>query len=257
MLYGVGVPAVATGKGTRASHMQLREKTSVGDIQRLEPPDTSRLELFLAGVKAAAAFVPFFGGSIAEAIGYFGQREIDKRQNAFAAAIVRGFEVLQVDVANLKESTWTTILHAAEVARRTHQEEKLDALRNAVLNSALPGAPDDDVQLIFLNLVDGLTPTHLRILRFLDGPLAWMKEHGKTIPGNPFATGLNLIDYAMPEVEIRRGFFSGIPDEMVSRGLLDKEWDENSSYYDPQVKGGSRTTPLGKAFLAFITSPIK
>ena len=60
----------------------------------------------------------------------------------------------------------TTALQATQIALRTHQKEKLEALRNAVVNSAIGIAPHDDLRAIFLNLVDAFTPTHLRILRY-------------------------------------------------------------------------------------------
>jgi len=53
---------------------------------------------------------------------------------------------------------------ATQAVIRTHQKEKLEALRNAVLNVAVAKAPSEDMQLMFLNLVDSFTPIHLQIL---------------------------------------------------------------------------------------------
>ena len=39
-----------------------------------------------------------------------------------------------------------------------------------MLNSALPGAPDADTQAIMMNLVDGFTSSHLRLLALWDNP---------------------------------------------------------------------------------------
>jgi hypothetical protein len=64
----------------------------------------------------------------------------------------------------------------------THQEEKLAALRNAVLNSALPGAPDADMQAILLGLVDRLTSSHLRFLTMWDDPPLWFESRGLAPP---------------------------------------------------------------------------
>jgi len=60
----------------------------------------------------------------------------------------------------------TTALQATQIALRTHQEEKLEALRNAVVNSASDRSLDDDTRSIFLTFVDAFTPTHLRILKY-------------------------------------------------------------------------------------------
>jgi hypothetical protein len=59
----------------------------------------------------------------------------------------------------------TTVLQATQIALRTHQEEKLEALRNAVANSG-GNQLQDDTRAVFLNLVDTFTPTHLRILKY-------------------------------------------------------------------------------------------
>jgi hypothetical protein len=60
----------------------------------------------------------------------------------------------------------TTVLQATQIALRTHQEEKLEALRNAVVNSTTDQGLEPDLRAVFLNFVDAFTPTHLRILKY-------------------------------------------------------------------------------------------
>jgi hypothetical protein len=55
-------------------------------------------------------------------------------------------------------------LTASRIALRSHQEDKLAELRNAVLNSMAASAPSEDKQFILLRLVDELTPTHIQAL---------------------------------------------------------------------------------------------
>jgi hypothetical protein len=58
--------------------------------------------------------------------------------------------------------------HASRIAVTTGQQEKLDALRNAVLNAAFPsGDIDADTQAIFLRHIGDLTPSHLHMLKLL------------------------------------------------------------------------------------------
>lgn len=72
-------------------------------------------------------------------------------------------------------------LQASHAAIRTHQEEKLKALRNAVLNIAIGRTPDEDEQAVFLWYIDSLTTWHLRILKFLENPLKPVQErHDRT-----------------------------------------------------------------------------
>src|SRR5262249_17379113 len=93
----------------------------------------------------------------------------------------------------------TTATHATMLAMRNHQREKLVALRNAVLNATLPGAPDDDLQLIYLNLVDTLTASHLRLLKVLNNPREWMRWYGIANPDKSMKIGVDLIEWAFPE----------------------------------------------------------
>lgn len=64
----------------------------------------------------------------------------------------------------------TTLLHASQAAIRNHQKEKLELLRNMVLNSGLPKSPEEDVQLVFLNIAETFTSWHLTIMKFLGEP---------------------------------------------------------------------------------------
>jgi len=64
----------------------------------------------------------------------------------------------------------TAVAEASIIAIRNHSREKREALRNAIQNSALPGAPDEELQLLFLGLVDTLTPMHLRLLKLFSEP---------------------------------------------------------------------------------------
>jgi hypothetical protein len=73
-------------------------------------------------------------------------------------------------------------MQANQSAFRNHKKEKIDALRNAVLNSCLPGAPEDDIQMIFLNYIDELTPWHLRIMNLFDDPSRWAEENNTNFP---------------------------------------------------------------------------
>jgi len=61
----------------------------------------------------------------------------------------------------------TAVLQTTPMAVRTHQKEKLDALRNAVLNVAAGSAPEEDLQITFLDAVDSLTASHVRFLSVL------------------------------------------------------------------------------------------
>ncbi|TOO00399.1 hypothetical protein CGH46_22250, partial [Vibrio parahaemolyticus] len=61
-------------------------------------------------------------------------------------------------------------LQASNIAVRTHQEEKIKALNNAVKNTVLNNEIDETLKLMFIRFIDEMTPLHFRILHFLSTP---------------------------------------------------------------------------------------
>lgn len=74
-------------------------------------------------------------------------------------------------------------VQATQTALRTHLEEKLKALKNAVVNVALGKEPDPDRQQQFRTLVDRFSDTHLVVLKFLNDPASHFQRRGE--PGQP------------------------------------------------------------------------
>jgi hypothetical protein len=149
------------------------------------------------------------------------------------------------------EAFMTTVFHATQIAVRNHQEEKLEALRNAVLNSALPDPPDESLQLIFLSFIDVFTPWHMQVLRFFHNPSSWMKERGIPIPTWTTGSLRNLFSIAFKDIERPSGLDDFTFQDLENRGLFEGLGGMASM----QTVLRSRTTDLGKAFLKFITSP--
>lgn len=226
-------------------------------------PTERKGEWALVVAKAALSLIPFAGGPAAEVLGAIVQPQIEKRKTEWLESIAHNLDRLstQVDgltperLAESPEFT-TAFLQASQVALRTHQREKLDALRNAVLNVAIGTAPDDSLQTVFLALIESLTPWHLKLLTFLDDPMGWFSKNGLQPPAAPSAKGSNLISYTFPKLQVRDTLPGVYLQQLVSQGLLRDDWDELLSYKLPEFSGSSRTTPFGKQFLAFINSPI-
>jgi hypothetical protein len=67
---------------------------------------------------------------------------------------------------------------ATQIADRTFRIGNIEILRNAVVYSMLPGAPADDTQQIYFELIARFTPTHVRMLRLLSDPGGWFDRAG-------------------------------------------------------------------------------
>ena len=148
----------------------------------------------------------------------------------------------------------STLLHASQVAQRTHQKEKLEALRNTVLNSALPNAPDDDIQLMFVNFIDALTPWHLRILQYLRNPRAYGEARGIVYPNWETGSAAAVLEHTFPQLDERKDFTRQVIKDLSARGSISA--DTLGGLTSARGMFGSYTTDFGKQFLDFITLPL-
>jgi hypothetical protein len=155
-----------------------KEKAKVLDFhigkERMNESDDSQIptktggDVLYAITKGTISSIPVFGGLGAELLELALASPLSKRRDEWMESIARRLDSVQAKLDSLaKDPAFvTTVLRATQIAIRNHAEEKLEALRNAVINTAAGRAPEDDRSTLFLNLVESFTPTHLRILKF-------------------------------------------------------------------------------------------
>jgi hypothetical protein len=124
-----------------------------------------------AAVRAALSVIPFVGGVVTELFNALVSSPIEKRRAQWMNGVIQAIGALyQHNAAIIQRITadeqfQSVLIQATWVAIRNHQQEKLDALRNAVLNSAEGTTVSVDRQLLFVRYIDELTPSHLLVLR--------------------------------------------------------------------------------------------
>ena len=153
----------------------------------LTPPETSGGEDKARGlVKAAVAAVPGVGGPTAEVIAMLWVDPFSKRVFSFAEEVIAKFEALDFRLDELADDELfvTASARAFAAARQTHEEGKLEALRNAVVNVALGIESDEVWTVVLLDLVDQLTEAHLVTLALLDDVIAGRRARGLTRQGD-------------------------------------------------------------------------
>ena len=152
---------------------------------------------------------------------------------------------LKLDELQKNEEFVSAVMHASQIALRTHQAAKLDALRNAIINVAKGQAPDEALQNVFLNLVDSFTELHLRILKVFQAP---------TPPSNMSMGGLSsVLEHNIPELRGNRELYDQLWKDLYSRGLVNT--DGLHVTMTGNGLGQKRTTGIGDAFLKFIEEP--
>jgi hypothetical protein len=224
--------------------------------KKLDPPRQLAGDLAHSTARAIVGMIP--GGSAA--LEFFNnvivpplKRRRQKWMDNVAEAIRELEQNRGVKVEDLQqnESFITTVMQATQIAVRNHEQEKLDALRNAVLNSALPHAPDDSLQEIFLAYVDRFTVWHLRLLAFLHDPKGWFAERGRQFPSQMIGALGQILTTAYPELRDQRPLYDLVAKDLWNNGLLNT--DGLHAIVSAQGAGASRTSDIGKRFLQFIT----
>lgn len=140
------------------------------------------------------------------------------------------------------------------LALRNHQEEKLEALRNAVLNVAIGHSPEEDLRQLFLNFIDVCTVTHIRLLSLMGGPEEWGKKHGVEFPSNWNMGGITqAIEHAFPDLRGKEQIYKVIWGDLYQRGLISTPG--LGTTMSRQGILARRTTELGQKLIDFLSEP--
>lgn len=223
-------------------------------------PEEFKLSLGDVGhtaVKIGLSMIPLVGGAVAELFNTIITPPLLKRRDEWLIKITSSLKNLEEKVEdfkieNLSENPLfiTVFMDATQTAIRNHQEEKLEALKNAILNTALNITIEENTQLIFLNLVDVFTPWHLKILQVLNDPLNWNQQNEISINYSSMSTIQTFIETSFPELKEKKEFCNKIIKDLYSEGLISID-----SIKVMMSTGGilqSRTTKLGKDFIRYI-----
>lgn len=127
---------------------------------------------------------------------------------------------------------------ASEYAADCQQAEKLVALRNAALNSTLSTAPEERAQIIYLKVIDILTPWHLRLLREF--------SHVSLVDASD-------LEAQLPDVAKQRRFYENLVSDLEGLGLVFVNRNERAARHIPDVPV---VTDQGRRFLRYISSPL-
>jgi hypothetical protein len=199
--------------------------------------------------KGLISLVPVLGTSIGQLI----TSPLEERRNDWLRDLESRLRELEGQVKgfrfdNLGENPAfvTAVTQAAQAALRTHEDAKLDALRNAVLNVAAGTAPTADKQAIFLQMADRYTPLHLRLLEFFDDP----QKLGATWANH--TSVWQVIYTVFPDLADQFQLVNAVVVELKSAGLISPAIEHAMTPAPPYPKWA---THLGEDFLRFIEQP--
>lgn len=217
----------------------------------LDVPKASAGDAAHAIAKAGLSSIPVIGGPAVELFQYLIQPPLEHRRSQWMHKVgnrlleleSRGFNIEEL---GRNEDFVSVVMHASQIALRTHQEEKREALGNAVLNVAMGQSPHEALQHMFLEWTDTLSVLHLQILKLFQRP---------TPPPSLSMGGLSsVLEYNMPQLQGQARIYNQVWRDLYSRGLI------NTEGLNVTMSGRGlsekRTSEIGDAFLAFISEPI-
>ena len=229
-------------------------------METTPPGKSTGREIVERAVEAGLGSIPLVGAALAvtfvTALGWRMEQRRERWFTELAEAVEElGERVDDFDLETLADNDLfvDAVVTATRTVEHTHQKEKISALRNAVLNSVAPDAPDADTQAIFLNFVDRFTPSHLRLVTLWDDPPTWFSSHGLTPPEAGFVGSRTAtVEAGLPEMQGRKDFYLLIASELGSAGMLTASLSGSVS---PTSLMDRLTTDFGRQFVRFSSPP--
>ena len=225
-------------------------------------PDTERAATLLGLAKAALNSVPVLGGLASELVEVVVGPQIERRRNEWLNSLAERLAKLEgnvegFQVVNLVDhpAFVSAMLQAGVIALRNHNEEKLAALRNSVLNVAVSSTPGEDEHELFISLIDAFTRWHLRLLAFLADKYGIADKLGKLPFPNWHMGGVaTVLEHVYPELVGRRSLYDLIVSDLHRAGLAVVDTLHVTSTLEGYMLA-KQSSDMGDRFLAFITEP--
>lgn len=198
--------------------------------------------------------MPYLGGALQEVLDAAIGLPLEKRRAEWLKSIGEALQELCDRIDGLtpealgdNEEFVSVVATATEIALRNHQVEKLEALRNIVINTAAGFTIDDVLRNIFMDLVDRFSPLHIVVLRLHHSPASSpaIVASAKTLMAGSFS---HLLKTALPN--FKDSVLDQVDTDLVAAGLID---GGTKAMGTGQGLMASHTTERGKAFVRFIS----
>lgn len=217
---------------------------------KLESPKMTKGDAVHAITKAGLSAIPVIGGPAVELFQSLVQPPLERRRAQWMAAVGEKLQELEsrgVNIAELgqKDEFISAVMHASQIALRTHQDEKREALRNAVFNVAAGQSPGEALEHMFFEWVDSLSVLHLQILKLFQNPAP--------PPGMSMGGLSSVLEYNMPQLRGSAHIYNQVWKDLYSRGLVNTEGMNTTM--TAHGLAAKRTSDIGDALLRFVSEP--
>lgn len=221
-----------------------------------ELPKKKTEDYAYGATKAVLSAIPLAGGSLTAIFETIFSSPIDKRKEEWLEMLAITVDELFKKVDGLTPEMLSNnpefisiYLQASNIAIRTHNQEKLKALNTAVKNTVLQNDIDESKKMIFIRLIDQMTPLHLKVFHFLSFPSKYVEELNSRLSSNTsrhWGSASNVWDEYFDEIKSENSLMDLIVNDLNNYGLV---------YIDKfhRASLNSVATGLGMEFYKFIT----
>ena len=126
-------------------------------------------------MRSALGAIPFAGAAAIELFNTIIIPPINKKRDEFMYTVMRNLLELNknVKVVNIEalcenDLFVSTLMHSLRIAMQTHQKEKLELLKNVVVNTTLNVFEEEDEYAYYLHILEDLSVKELQALKLLE-----------------------------------------------------------------------------------------
>jgi hypothetical protein len=219
-------------------------------------PKPTEVDIVQGAARTALAAFPIIGGSITEFLSMVLSPAVARRRDEWLKELADALDQVESKVDGFSveslaqnDAFVSATIRATHIAMETHQQEKREYLRNALLNIAVGKGLDEVKQQIFLNAIEAFSPAHVKALNVVwRGPALKIPWDAKAIPipRRNYGAAIGLV---ATELNGEVNVIDAILADLRNRGFSKLGGQELSF---PQ---GGIITGLGVEFLKFVLSP--
>ncbi len=223
------------------------------------PSNPDRDDFAYAVVRAAAGAIPLVGASIIEFVDLVIKSPLRRRHEAWLNDVCNSLTTLSKKVERLtpkalaeNEEFISVLVAALEVVSKTHSKEKLELLRNAVLNTACRVNVDGVERLMFMGLIERFTEAHIRVAKYW-ATVEFGGQFHEQVRESGTAGAMDYVSVAFPDFNDRPEVLDTIFGDLVTSGILRNMGGERALGQMEAIT--SATTGFGDRFLQFVSRP--
>lgn len=227
------------------------------------------------GSQLGASFLPAselqFGANVLASVLFALLRNpMEERRNEWIEQIEADVYKLNQRYDNLEkcirdnENVLSTVIMASQLAMKTCNKEKLQALRNIIMNTIMQPDYEEYKLQMFLNMIEKFTEWHIRLLDYFSRPEELQKEHKIVIKSGQFNSqpAMQVFWSLYPKMKTQKEYIKVIMENLFTDGLIsvDGKFIDVIYQYNPPIgiyneecgPLAKRTTDLGDELLKLI-----